>query len=168
MKEEQIPIIDRYLRQAVFIAFGGKCFYTGRDIKIEDMHIDHIFPKKLGGLDCISNYVLTCQEINLKKNGKYNEKFGKVVSEIVDLVYADEVRRVLKDLRANTDGLYMITEYITKRKIDENFKNRFRCRVLNSKGIHRVVRSQKKIYFREDDLSKIARDLGLTHSQHRE
>ena len=98
---EPIPITDRLLRRAVFVAFGGKCFYSGRDVSFDEMHIDHIRPKSKGGQDCISNYALCCQEINFRKNGKHSDSFEQVVTEVVKLLFATKVASVLDDLRMN-------------------------------------------------------------------
>jgi 5-methylcytosine-specific restriction endonuclease McrA len=59
--------LDPFLRKAIYQSFDGKCFYTGRDVPFEEMHIDHIIPLDVGGKDCIENYVLSCQQINQKK-----------------------------------------------------------------------------------------------------
>ena len=48
-------------RQEVFEKFGGKCAYTGTDLK-EDWQIDHIYPLRYGGSNTIDN-LYPCQAI---------------------------------------------------------------------------------------------------------
>ena len=82
---------DKHLRLAIYTVHSGICFYTGRRITPEEMHIDHIKPVSKGGKDCIANYVLSCGQINIRKKDKYSEKFGKVVTELNILLFAESV-----------------------------------------------------------------------------
>ena len=105
---DEISTSDAKLRKAIYIAFDGKCFYTGRDVAFEDMHIDHVRPRSRGGRDCVSNYVLTCRDINLKKGARHSEKFDDVVRELLDLIYTPRVLAVLDDLQqGGLDHVYV-------------------------------------------------------------
>lgn len=137
---DAVPITDKFLRSAIFIAFEGKCFYTGRDVLPAEMHVDHIKPKHLGGSDCIANYVLTCQYINLRKNGKYKDDFGIAISEIVRLVFADKVLSVLNDLRLN-DEFIRPNDWLREIGIVERSSEWTRLRhAIKRSGAHSVTR----------------------------
>lgn len=43
---------------------GGKCFYCGEKISIDDATIDHVIPKALGGDNAEANTVACCHAIN--------------------------------------------------------------------------------------------------------
>lgn len=88
-----IPTTDKLLRSAMYIAFGGKCFYTNRYLAFDGFHIDHIVPKSAGGKDCVSNYVLCSPHINHKKRDKHIDKFAELGLELNRLLF---VNRVIK------------------------------------------------------------------------
>ena len=43
---------------------GGKCFYCGNKLALEDATIDHVLPKALGGDNTEANTVACCHSIN--------------------------------------------------------------------------------------------------------
>lgn len=55
------------VRQAVFNAYSGKCFYTGSEISFDNFHIDHLIPTSKGGANAFTNYVAARPDINLSK-----------------------------------------------------------------------------------------------------
>lgn len=108
-KNTEIGIKDPYLRRAIFNAFDGKCFYTGRDVSFNEMEIDHIIPKSKGGKDCISNYVLTCNYINNKKKANIYESLMKITIEVVDSMFSENVVNCYNQLKMND---YVLSEHI--------------------------------------------------------
>lgn len=68
--EWNLPTSDKKLRKAIYEAFKGKCFYSQRELTLENMHIDHVIPQSKGGPDNVYNYVLCEKEINLGKRAK--------------------------------------------------------------------------------------------------
>lgn len=100
---DEISISNKYLRLAVHEAFGGRCFYTGRDVLFADMHIDHVRPKARGGKDVVTNYALTCREMNYKKRAKQDEEFIAVTTNFIRLVYARKVLAILNKLTRRGD-----------------------------------------------------------------
>lgn len=104
-KNTPIPITDGLLRKSIYEAFDGRCFYTGRYLEFEEMHIDHIVPKSKGGKDCISNYVLCCSYINKLKSDKTDYNFQNVVLGIVDLVFVDKVLKNYSSFNINKEIL---------------------------------------------------------------
>ena len=92
---------DPLLRRAIYYAFDGKCFYTGRDVSFDDMHIDHILPQSEGGPNNVSNYVLSCGYINLKKFNKVNPKLIEISREVVNLCFSEKVVLKYNELQNN-------------------------------------------------------------------
>jgi len=43
---------------------GGKCFYCGEKLALDDATLDHVIPKALGGDNSEGNTVVCCREIN--------------------------------------------------------------------------------------------------------
>ena len=43
---------------------GGKCFYCGKKLALEDATIDHVIPKAMGGDNSEANTVACCHSIN--------------------------------------------------------------------------------------------------------
>ena len=97
--DREISPSNTKLRESIYEAFDGKCFYTGQTVLFDDMHIDHVVPKIQGGRNCISNYVLTSSTLNLKKNGKLNLSMIEPVLYIIKTVYAPKVLKLLKKRR---------------------------------------------------------------------
>ena len=159
---EPIPVSDVLLRQAVFMAFGGRCFYTGRAVPFAEMHIDHIRPRSKGGQDCIANYVLCCQEINLKKLDRHADSFEEVVTETVKLLFADRVAAVLDDLRMNQiEGFSRPNDFLRKNKVPPNsgtglcIKSALRSRKIPFIKKGRDNKSTKVILYRDTDLQRL-------------
>lgn len=159
---EIIPVSDVLLRQAVFMAFGGRCFYTGRPVQFAEMHIDHIRPKSKGGQDCIANYVLCCQEINLKKLDRHADSFEEVVTETVKLLFADKVAAVLDDLRMNQiEGFSRPNDFLRKCGVPPNsgmglcIKSALRYRKIPFVKRERDGKSTRAILYRDADLQRL-------------
>jgi hypothetical protein len=159
--DDDIAVSDKHLRHAMYIAFGGKCFYTGRHVPFEEMHIDHVKPLCKGGRNCIANYVLSCQDINLLKNGRHSDQFEKVVTEVISLLFADKVLSVMNDIGLNIDGFIKINDWLRDQNIKENslLWNRIRNNVAKS-SIQRIDRIQTGknrgiTLYRRDDLEAI-------------
>lgn len=78
-----------YVRDALFKAYGGKCFYCGISLEPRHMHVDHILPTNKSVIndkevkryikeledagfiqDSIENYVPSCASCNIKKSNQ--------------------------------------------------------------------------------------------------
>lgn len=97
--EASYPTSSRELRQAVYSAFGGRDFYTGTKINIEDMVIDHILPVAKGGPDNIYNYVSTTAYHNTRKTDKIEVHSLLASLSLVRSVYAPKVLANLEKKR---------------------------------------------------------------------
>ena len=70
---------DRIL---VFQKCGGHCAYCGKKIELEEMQVDHIHPKRLGGKDELENYHPSCRRCNHYKRTLTLEKFRKLIETL--------------------------------------------------------------------------------------
>ena len=98
---------DWRLRDSIYKAFGGKCFYTGQKVRKEDMVIDHVVPKSLGGEDSVYNYVLTTKSINSQKSTRVDIDGVEPILYLIRIIYAPKVLRSIKRLASEsnkTDG----------------------------------------------------------------
>ncbi|MDX5583601.1 MAG: HNH endonuclease signature motif containing protein [Aureibaculum sp.] len=112
----EIPYTDPILRKAMYEVFDGKCFYTGRNLSFEEMHIDHIKPKSKGGENCISNYVISCGYINIKKRAKYSDRFIEITQELVKIMFTQDVINTYKNIYINNsiiEGYEFLKHYIS-------------------------------------------------------
>jgi 5-methylcytosine-specific restriction endonuclease McrA len=55
---------------------GGRCQYTGRDLKVGEANIDHILPRSRGGVDSWENCVLADRKVNTRKGALTPEEAG--------------------------------------------------------------------------------------------
>ena len=106
----------------MYKVYDGKCFYTGE--YLTDFEIDHIFPKSLGGKDCVANYVLCKKGINRLKYNRTKETFSKIVTETVNLLYNDKI-------------VYLLNKRIKikKEKIKSNLNNKESFKLINENRI---------------------------------
>jgi len=56
-------------------AFGNRCAYCDREVKVSSFHRDHFIPKSLGGISDIGNIVPSCPTCNLRKSAKHPKDF---------------------------------------------------------------------------------------------
>jgi hypothetical protein len=159
------------LRKAIFVAFDGCCFYSGRPLEIDDFHIDHVVPVASGGENAICNYVASCHQINLSKSDRHNGKFSEVVRGIVSLIYAPKVMRILKDLLVDIDGMVRPNEFLRDNGISafSNIGIRFRSKIQTVKPLCVKRKGEGKargiVYFFVKDLEKILNSV-KGHGEH--
>ena len=107
------PLINA--RQVVIARDEKCCFYTGKKLKIEDIEVDHIVPKVLGGSDSTRNLVVTSKTLNNLKSGNDLKRFCETAG--LDL---DEILERIRILNDYED--YRKEKNITNRKvIEEDF-----------------------------------------------
>ncbi len=92
----KISIRNHAVRNAVYTAYKGECFYTGRSISFEKMHIDHLIPLNRGGSDSLDNYVLTFRDLNLGKRDKIDERLVQAKA-IVEMVFLPRMEKFIRD-----------------------------------------------------------------------
>lgn len=89
------PTSSVSLRNAIYTAYDGKDFYSGRSIAIEEMVIDHIIPKSKGGPDNFFNYVPTVAALNIRKSAYFDQASAVAILSLVRLVFANKVKVLL-------------------------------------------------------------------------
>lgn len=62
-------------REKVWAKYGGRCAYCGCEISIKDMQVDHINPKRSGGIDDMDNLNPSCRLCNHYKRANKLEVF---------------------------------------------------------------------------------------------
>lgn len=73
---EHRPIVDKRRpvsrrRRDIFAKSRGSCHYCNASLKLDGpWHVEHMFPRALGGLDEISNLVAACVPCNLSKRDR--------------------------------------------------------------------------------------------------
>lgn len=87
-KKMKRSINNPLVRDAVYLAHKGKCFFTGRPVARDEMVIDHLVPVSRKGKDCFENYVLTFSDLNIGKSNKIDENRIDRMKSIIELVYA--------------------------------------------------------------------------------
>jgi len=60
------------MRRQVFVS-NSKCIQCGA---INDLQIDHIYPKSKGGSDVLGNLQVLCAKCNQKKSNKFQSTFS--------------------------------------------------------------------------------------------
>ena len=157
----EFSISDPIVRKAIYVAYNGQCFYTGRQVKFEDMHIDHIIPKSKGGTSTLDNFVLSCATINLGKHNKTMPPFTKVVSEIVKLIFLPKVLIAMEEMGHNamiSNNMTCLNDRMREKKIDFHslMWGKIRGRVMQ-RGKHNFpfIRHGKKIYYYISDIDPI-------------
>ena len=71
--------ISKMTRYELLINAGGKCQLCGQKPKPDsdiELHVDHIIPVSMGGVNHVSNYQVLCGECNLSKGNRYSIDHG--------------------------------------------------------------------------------------------
>jgi HNH endonuclease len=78
--QQTYSLSDQKFRQAMWEAHKGYCFWTGQKLQsINDMHIDHIFPRAKGGLDILENLVCCAARVNLVKLDRTASRIDRMI-----------------------------------------------------------------------------------------
>ena len=158
-QKTEILVSDKTLRNAIYIAFGGNCFYTGRKVDFNEMHIDHIIPRKEGGTNCIENYVLSCAEINLKKTGRKLTELIRVSLEVNKALYVPLVIKTYNELHFNemafTDYIE-VNKYCLKNNIEKKqYFSQLAQKKLTCIKKPKLGQSRNKLYFKKEELDEL-------------
>ncbi|MDX9744224.1 MAG: Rha family transcriptional regulator [Arcobacteraceae bacterium] len=93
-----INIHDEDFRRVLYIAYGGKCFYTNEPLNKNDFHIDHIMPKSKGGKDTVANCVPCIPEYNLQKSDKLLPNSQNIIEAVLSC-HADMVIELFNNIK---------------------------------------------------------------------
>lgn len=104
---KKIKIFAPFSRKGVWTRDDGVCQYCGKHIKFEDMHWDHVKPRKLGGKTTWTNIVCACFACNGKKADTPLNKCGMTLLKKPEPVYNETTNaltardRVVRKLAGN-------------------------------------------------------------------
>lgn len=101
--------MDRRIKKYIYLRDGERCYHCGKDLKINQVNIDHYNPKSKGGSNDDFNLVLSCRKCN-----KYKRS---TVPKDIDAVNILLMKRAFDDGRINCDNLkvtrYELREIVT-------------------------------------------------------
>ncbi len=141
-------ISNPMVRKAVYKAFKGQCFFTGRPVSEGDMVIDHLVPKSKGGYDSFDNFVLTFKDLNLGKSNKYDGELERM-RWTVKKVYAPKARKIYESLSTSA-------EIIVGNEYEENCKfilKQFKTCIRKPLNLHKI--RTKDLLWVEDEKIEI-------------
>lgn len=82
--EKRRPLKDKFYKKLIE-RDGNKCFYSGRDMTIENASIEHLIPLSKGGKNNLDNLVLCLKEENEKMaNLPLVEKIKHKIKNIIE------------------------------------------------------------------------------------
>lgn len=74
-KPRRRKAISQSVRKRVYEKYHGRCAYCGQPIRYDEMQVDHIEARYLGGDDDLANYNPACRMCNFYKSTKSLEIF---------------------------------------------------------------------------------------------
>jgi hypothetical protein len=83
---------DPLVRKAIYYAFGGACFWSGREIPFDQMTLDHVVPKTQGGPDNFYNLVLSCRQVNRQKGERLDAVALAPVLYLLKCIYGPRAK----------------------------------------------------------------------------
>lgn len=63
------------VRSRLWEESAGCCIYCGRPVSLEEMAVDHIVPRSMGGADSYQNKVCACRACNAQKGSTPLEEY---------------------------------------------------------------------------------------------
>lgn len=87
-----MAVINKELRNKIYNKYDGHCAYCGKEIKYEEMQIDHLIPKRQAEIGKISweevesenNLMPSCRKCNNYKRCHKIETFREYIQRIPD------------------------------------------------------------------------------------
>jgi len=66
----------KFNRRNIYARDGNRCQYCGRKFPTQELSIDHVVPRSLGGRSTWENVVCCCLQCNIRKGGRTPEQAG--------------------------------------------------------------------------------------------
>jgi 5-methylcytosine-specific restriction endonuclease McrA len=82
---------------------GGRCQYTGRELRPGEGNIDHVIPRSRGGKTSWENCVLSAREVNNRKANRTPEEAGLVLKKLPSAPPELPVTMLLKNVHEIPD-----------------------------------------------------------------
>jgi hypothetical protein len=89
--------MNKQIRQAVYNKYGGHCAYCGNEIDIKNMQVDHVIPKRIGGMDDINNLNPACRRCNHYKRAEKLERFRTLLLTLHERIKGNYICKVAED-----------------------------------------------------------------------
>ncbi|HOO57493.1 MAG TPA: HNH endonuclease domain-containing protein [bacterium] len=91
------------LKERLIKEIGGKCLYTGKELSVETVEIEHIHPRSMGGPDLQENFTVTSVQANKEKAnrtpfmwfGKDQKKWSNFVERVNNAQISDRKKQIL-------------------------------------------------------------------------
>lgn len=128
-----INIQDEDFRRVLYIAYGGKCFYTNEPLEKNNFHIDHIIPRSKGGKDTVANCVPCIPEYNLQKSDKLLPNSQNIIEGVLSF-HAEMVMELfnnIKTAKSLKSKHNRVTIQGLKKSVMKEFDMRFGAEVMS-------------------------------------
>lgn len=164
----EIGLNTPHLRTSVYEGHKGICFYTGRFVNVSEASVDHILPKTKNGENCIANYVLTTQSINLTKSNNVDEsqiermRYINIVAFaplVLERYIANTSQDVLRQpLRVDDDEWTTLPDYFRKHNIRGSHEYAI-SKALTYETRPKPGQKRKKRHYKVEDLNLYFSDI---------
>jgi hypothetical protein len=75
-KYHKVPTMTRITKKKIYMRDQGICQYTGKKLKPDELNIDHVIPRSLGGKFSWDNCVCCSKDVNTKKGNRTPDQAG--------------------------------------------------------------------------------------------
>lgn len=96
-----VNVSDPRWRKAFYLGFEGRCFFTGKPLKEDAFHLDHLVAQSRGGQDILDNLVLSSPAVNQSKSDSYSAVWSERAINDVREVFAPAVLKHYHELGEN-------------------------------------------------------------------
>lgn len=94
------------LKKLVYAKYDSHCAYCGIYLDIEDMEIDHFFPKAKGGSENIENLMPSCHVCNRYKDSDNIHQFRHKLKKV-----SNRIRKQIMGEIAERHGMIELKEF---------------------------------------------------------
>ncbi len=91
--------MNKQIKLDVYNMYDGHCAYCGKNIDFKDMQVDHIKPKRMGGMDDIKNFNPACRQCNHYKRAGSLVYFRSLLITLHNRVRDIYICKVAEDYR---------------------------------------------------------------------
>ncbi len=83
-------------RKNLYVQKSCRCFYCRRIITLQEMTVEHVVPRGMGGADMDSNYEIACYQCNQEKSNELTDIIYRV-----DSLLSEKAVDIVRDLTKN-------------------------------------------------------------------